>query len=94
MAKRHNDMETDTKKQASTWAIITAIYDKHEYVSCPIELVDGDDQTQIINDLATHGTNNCDVLKIPFSDEEFMIISRYQLDNTLIKVKIWDEQEA
>lgn len=81
----NSDPNKDTK------AIITAIFEKKEYKSCELLLVDGSIETKIVMNLAADGTNNLASFKMPISDSEFMVFSRFQLDNTLFRVKIWDE---
>ncbi len=70
---------------------ITAIFEGKEYTSMVLELKDNNDETRTIQRLAEEGTNNSGIFKMPLAVNEFMVFSRFQLDQTLFRVKIWDE---
>lgn len=67
------------------------IYNNVEYTSIELILEDNSKQIEIFKELSEHGTNSLDSLKIPISNDECIIFSRIQLDESLIKLKIWDE---
>lgn len=74
-----------------TKCIIKAFYKNVEYVSNEITLVDGSEELNVINTLSNEGTNSLNQLKIPLSNNEFLIFSKKQLDETLFSIKIYDE---
>lgn len=74
------------------YAIITVEYKDSAYISIPIELIDGSQETIIINDIANRGTDNLTVFKMPIDIDEYIVFSRKQLDECIFIIKLIEEK--
>ena len=75
----------------NTKCIIKAIYKDKEYISAELNLVDNSEEVKIVKILSEKGTNDLHQLKFPLANDEFIIFSRKQLDETLFTIKLYDE---
>ena len=73
-------------------AIIKIYHEKNEYTSIPLELEDSHAHTQLIKDISDLGTSHLKMLKIPTSELSFVVISREQLNNSVIEITIIPEE--
>lgn len=79
--------------KTTTNCIIKAIYNGIEYKSAVIKLSDNSNELESIKTLSEKGTNDMPQIKFPLSDNEFIIFSRKQLDNTLFTITVFDVEE-
>ena len=76
-----------------TYAIITVIYKNLEYESLPLDLDEDSPINDIVMTLSEEGTSKLQMLKLPMDENSFMIFSKEQLIESLIKVSIFDVPE-
>lgn len=76
------------------YAIIKIYHEKNVYQSIPLELEDNNPHTQLIKDISDLGTSHLKMLKIPTSDVSFVVISKEQLNNSVIEIEIVDEKKT
>lgn len=76
--------------ETSKFAVITAYYKDKKFVSIPLGLTSDGANMKLILALSETGTSGKTMLKFPTSETSFVILSREQLDETLIEVEILD----
>lgn len=74
------------------YAIIKIYHEKNVYESIPLQLEDSNPHTQLIKDISDLGTTHLKMLKIPTSDLSFVVISKEQLNNSVIEIVIVPEK--
>ncbi len=74
-------------------AIIKLHYKEKVYESIPLDL-NIKEYGETIYDLSTHGTNDRTILKFPTSETSEMIISKYQLDESLIEICLVEKKKT
>lgn len=74
-------------KELSNCAIITAYYRDKTYASLPIDL-STQSNIQFVMDISENGTNHLQSLKIPTSNNNFIVLSKAQLNETVIEIEI------
>lgn len=75
------------------YARIKVVYNKMNFYSMWLDL-DEDENEIIIHTLSDQGTSGMKLLKIPVSDSKFIIISKEQLDNSLIVIELSNRRTA
>jgi hypothetical protein len=75
------------------FVVITLTYRDNVMESIPMELVDGSEVAKIAYTLSESGTAGLTMLKVPLTGTSFVILSKTQLDETIVKLDIFDEKE-
>lgn len=80
-------------KELSNCAIITAYYRDKIYKSIPIDL-----KTQVniqfVMDISENGSNHLQTMKIALSNTSFIVLSKAQLNETVLEVEIHPEKKV
>lgn len=74
-----------SKNKEYKYAKIKAHYDKVIYESTWLELDDAENYDLILA-ISENGTSVLNALKLPLSDKKFILISREQLDCTILEI--------
>lgn len=69
------------------YCIITALYKNIVYKSIPIEIEENTEQYKFILALTTTGTSTFNMIKFPLAENEIIILSKEQINETLFTVK-------
>lgn len=75
------------KDKEFKYARMNVIYNDKTFTSIWMELSD-DEVFNVIHNISINGTSNMESLKVPLSETRFMVISREQLDNSLIDIEL------
>lgn len=70
------------------YATIKIYHENNVYESIPLELEDSHPHTQLVKDISEMGTSHLKMLKIPTSDTSFVVVSKEQLNNSVIEIVI------
>jgi len=73
------------------YAIIKINHGGNCYESIPLELLDNNPHTQLVKDISEKGTSHLKMLKIPVSLTSFVVVSKEQLNNSVIEIVITDK---
>lgn len=74
-------------KELSNCAIITAYYRDKIYKSLPIDL-SSQSNIQFVMDISENGSNHLQTIKIPVSPINFIVLSKSQLNETVLEIEI------
>jgi len=73
------------KNKEFKYAKIIAYYNNHRFESMSLELED-DEIYDLILSISEHGTGGLNALKLPITDSKFILLSREQLDVTVLEI--------
>lgn len=74
-------------------AIISVHHANKEHISIPLLLEDGHQHTKLIRDISDNGTSHLKMLKFPTSEISFVVISKEQLNNSVVEIFILPDEE-
>jgi len=77
--------------ELSNCAIITAFYRDKTYRTLPIDL-GSQSNIQMIMDISENGSNHLQSLKIPLTNNKFIVLSKAQLNETILEIEIFGEK--
>jgi hypothetical protein len=82
--------KNETPQEKEVYAVIKAIYNGKTYTSVPLLLsnTDATESTETIRYLTERGTTDLTMFKFPLSNEEYLIFSRQQLNETLFSIEM------
>jgi hypothetical protein len=78
--------------ELSNCAVITAIYRDRVYKSLPLDLAIHEN-IKTIMDISENGSNHLQSLKIPVSYTRFIVLSKAQLNETVLDIEIHPERK-
>lgn len=74
------------------YAIIKIYHGENCYESIPLELEDNHPHTQLVKDISEKGTSHLKMLKLPISLSSFIVVSKEQLNNSVIEIVIIEKE--
>jgi len=74
--------------EQKTIANLTVYFKEKIFKIYPMILSEEDGTLELINLISTEGTEKLKFLKLPLSETSFIILNKYQLDNSIIEIKL------
>lgn len=73
---------------------LTVVYRDKDITSIPLLMTDNSEVAKIVMAISEQGTNALNMLKIPTSDTSFTILSKMQLNESVIRIDVLTPEQV